>query len=138
MKKSLLVASLLLLALPAMGAMKTIVAAADPYPPFVDPKNPLDGLSLEIARAAYKTQGYEVKMEYVPWARAESGVKAGTYDILPNTWHTEARTKELLYSTAYAVNTVKFIKLKGDPFEYTGPERLRSLGELDLNRHDCI
>lgn len=104
---------------------KTIVAAADPYPPFVDSGNPTDGLSLEIIRAAFKTQGDDVKMVYVPWARAEAGVKDGTYDILPNTWYTEARTKELVYSTPYAVNNVKFIKVKGDPFEFKGLDSLK-------------
>ncbi|MBF0227118.1 MAG: transporter substrate-binding domain-containing protein [Desulfobacterales bacterium] len=90
---------------------KTLVAAADPWPPFIDPQNPKEGLSLEIVRAAFKTQGYEIKMEYVPWARAESGVKNGIYDILPDVWMTEARKKELMYSVPYAKNEVKFITL---------------------------
>lgn len=119
MKKHFLLASLLLAFCTSVIA-KTVVAAGDPWPPFVDPKNPTDGLSLEIVRAAFKTQDYDVKMVYVPWARAEAGVKDGTYDILANTWHTVERTKELMYSTPYAVNSVKFIKLKGDAFEYKG------------------
>ncbi|MBF0379049.1 MAG: amino acid ABC transporter substrate-binding protein, partial [Desulfamplus sp.] len=61
---------------------KIIIAAADPYPPFVDPEDPEEGLSLVIIRAAYKTQGYTVKMEYVPWARAEALTIQGKYDIL--------------------------------------------------------
>jgi len=124
MKKILWIVGLVI-ALCSPAFAKTIVAAADPWPPFVDPANPTDGLSLEIVRAAYKTQGYDVKMVYVPWARAEAGVKDGTYDILPNTWHTDARAKELLYSKAYAVNAVKFIKRKGDTFEYKGLDSLK-------------
>ncbi len=61
--------------------------------------------ALEIIRAAYKTQGHEVVMEYVPWARAESGVKNGSYDIVPFTWRTDARVKVLLFSTAFSVAT---------------------------------
>lgn len=99
---------------------KTLVAAADPWPPFVDKNNPTDGLSLEIVRAAYATQGYTVKMEYVPWARAEQEVKEGKFDILPDTWMTEKRKAYLMYSEPYAFNKVKFIKVKGDPFEYNG------------------
>ena len=124
MKKLLWITGLAI-ALCAPVFAKTIVAAADPWPPFVDPTNPTDGLSLEIVRAAYKTQDYEVKMVFVPWARAEAGVKDGTYDILPNTWHTDARTKELLYSKPYAANAVKFIKRKGDPFEFKGLDSLK-------------
>jgi polar amino acid transport system substrate-binding protein len=124
MKKSLLFASLLLFSLCASGAERTLVAAADPWPPFADEKTPEGGLSLEIIRAAYKTQQIDVDMRYVPWARAEAGVKQGTYDILINVWHTEARAADLFFSTPYAVNTIKFIKRKGDPFEFDGIESL--------------
>lgn len=124
MKTQLLVISLLL-ALGTSAFARTIVAVGDPWPPFTDPKNPTDGLSLEIIRAAYKTQDYDVKMVYVPWARAEAGVKEGTYDILAATWHTPERTKSLRFSTPYAVNAIKFIKLKGDSFEYKGLDSLR-------------
>lgn len=47
-------------------ADKTLTAASDPWPPFVDPQHPKEGLSLEIIRAAFQTQGYTIKMEYVP------------------------------------------------------------------------
>lgn len=102
----------------ATNTGKTIVAVADPWPPFVDKENPTDGLSLEIIRAAFKTQGYEVKMEYVPWARALNGVKDGTYDIIPDAWFTVERKKFFLFGEPYVANELKFIKRKGDPFEF--------------------
>ncbi|MGL6042226.1 MAG: substrate-binding periplasmic protein, partial [Deefgea sp.] len=101
------------------------MAASDPFPPFVDPSNPTGGLTIEVIRAAYKTQGHEVKVEYVPWARAEAGVASGIYDILPNTWFSEERSKKFLFSTAYANNTIRFVKRKGDPFIFTGVESLK-------------
>lgn len=107
-----------------MADDKTIVAAADPWPPFVDPAAPKEGLSLEIIRAAYATQGYTVEMNYVPWARAIDGVKKGKYDILPPTWITEERKTFLMYSEPYAVNNIKFIKNIDDPFEFEGIESL--------------
>ncbi len=101
-----------------------LTAAADPWPPFIDPDNPTQGFSMEIIRAALKTQGYKVEMEFVPWARAENGVVHGEYDILPPTWRIDEREKVLLFSDPYAYNEVKFLKRKGDPFEYTGMESL--------------
>lgn len=103
----------------------TITVAGDPYPPFGDPKNPAGGLAIEIVRAAYKTQGHEITMEFVPWARAEAGVKNGSYDIVPYTWRTDARVKVLLFSTPYAVGNVRFIKRKGDAFEFNGLDSLK-------------
>jgi polar amino acid transport system substrate-binding protein len=64
-------------------------------------------------------------MEYVPWARAEKGVKEARYDILPNTWKNEKRLEYLDYSEPYASNEVAFIKRKDDPFEYNGLESLK-------------
>lgn len=110
-KKAILILAILLLS--ATGSLtqnKTIVAAADPWPPFVDPSAPQEGLSLEVVRAAFGTQGYTVKMEYVPWANAENKVKEGKYDILPNIWITEERKAYLHYSDPYASNEVKLIK----------------------------
>ncbi|WP_024302082.1 ABC transporter substrate-binding protein [Pseudogulbenkiania sp. MAI-1] len=113
-------ALLLGLMLSAPAWSEKITAAADPYPPFADPSHPKQGISLQIIRAAYATQGYTVEMHFVPWARAIAGVKNGEYDILPNTWWTQERTAFLLYSDPYMKNEIKFIKRKGDPFEYKG------------------
>ena len=85
-------------------AAKTIVAASDPFPPFVDPNNPTGGLTIEVIRAAYKTQGHDVKVEYVPWARAEAGVASGIYDILPNMWFSEARSKSFLFMITHLLS----------------------------------
>lgn len=125
MKKSIFFVLLVLFAATmSFAGEKTITAAADPWPPFVDPSHPKEGLSLEIVRAAFKTQGYNVKMEYVPWARAIKGVKNGKYDILPNTWVTEERKGFLVYSDPYAANKIKFVKRKEDPFEFNGLQSL--------------
>ena len=103
---------------------ETIIAAGDPWPPFLDPESPSEGIVLEITRAAYKTQGYEVEMNFVPWARAINGVKEADYDVLLGTWYTKEREDFLLYSDAYLENEIKFIKRKEDPFEFTGMDSL--------------
>ncbi|MBN1970103.1 MAG: transporter substrate-binding domain-containing protein [Candidatus Delongbacteria bacterium] len=102
-----------------------ISAAADPWPPFIDPENPTGGFALEIIRAAYYTQGYEVEMNFVPWVRAEEGVKSGKYDILTTTWYTEKRSHYFKFSKPYYVNKVKFIKRVEDDFEYSGESSLQ-------------
>jgi len=103
---------------------ETFSIAGDPYPPFGDPKDPRGGLAIELIREALKTQGHEVTMEFVPWARAEAGILNGSFDILPYTWRTEARIKVMAFSTPYAKGQVRFIKRKGDPFEYTDLDSL--------------
>lgn len=110
---------------PALAGNRTIVAAADAYPPYIDAARPTGGLTAEIVRAAYQTQGYEVQLEVLPWARAELGVTEGRYDVLLNVWRTEARARTLMFSAPYATGKIKFIKRKGDPFEYKGLDSLQ-------------
>jgi polar amino acid transport system substrate-binding protein len=125
MKLILPILMAILFSVPVNGAeKKAIVVAADPWPPYVDPQDEKQGLSLEIIRAAYKTQGYDVIYKNIPWARAEDGVKTGIYDVLPDVWFTEARTKDFMYSKPYASNDIKFIALKNDPFEFDGIKSL--------------
>jgi polar amino acid transport system substrate-binding protein len=109
------------------GQDMTLVAAADPYPPYVDPQAPGEGLSMEVVRAAFKTQGYTIKLEIMPWIRAEIGVSEGRYDVLVDVWRTEARAKEFLFAAPYAVSKIKFIKRKDNPFEFTGLDSLNGL-----------
>jgi polar amino acid transport system substrate-binding protein len=61
----------------------------------------------------------------MPWARAETDVKKGAYDILPDVWMTDARKKEMMFSKPYVSNKVKFILLKDNPFEYQGLKSLK-------------
>ncbi len=114
--------TVLLLSLPTFA--EKIIAVGDPWPPFIDPDSPSQGIILEIARAAYKTQNYEIEMKFVPWARAIEGVKEADYDVLLGTWYTKERTEFLLYSDSYLENKIKFIKRKGDNFEFNGLDSL--------------
>lgn len=124
--RKLILALAMVFLMVAMGSAndKIISSASDPWPPFIDPSHPKMGISIEVVSAAFKTQGYELQHKILPWARAENGVKKGTIDILPNTWKTGKREGYLMYSTAYASNEVKFIKRKGDTFEYNGLDSL--------------
>ncbi len=107
-----------------------ITAVGDPWPPFLDPNQASQGIIAEIATAAYATQGYELETTFVPWARAVAGVKNATFDLLIGTWLTEERTKFLMFSKPYLNNSIKFIKKKGDTFNYSGLESLtgKSIG----------
>lgn len=125
MKKIIFAAILILFSTAVCSAeTKVVSAASDPWPPFVDPDHPQKGISIEIVTAAYASQGYTLDHKIMPWARAEDAVKKGNIDVLPNTWKTDKRTGYLLYSSPYASNEVKFIKRKGDDFEYNGIDSL--------------
>lgn len=118
MRYLLLMLLMLLLSFPATA--ETVIAAGDPWPPFLDPKHPQRGVATAIARAAYKTQGYDLELEFMPWARALGGVRHGKFDVLIGAWKTQERQAYLHYSKPYLSNEIKFIKRKDDPFEFKG------------------
>ncbi|OOE85810.1 amino acid ABC transporter substrate-binding protein [Salinivibrio siamensis] len=118
MKKLFTVSLAILLLVPSAMA-RTLTAAQDPWPPFVttDPNRP--GISVELVKAAMATQGYEVEFKNMPWARALDAVSKGNIDLLPATWHTEARTEFLRYSNPYMSNQLTFIKRADDVFQFS-------------------
>ena len=118
-----LLALALLLGSTALSA-QTITAAGDPWPPFLDPDNPQQGVATELVKAAFASQGDELKLDFVPWQRALEGVKEGEYDVLIGAWKTQEREGFLKYSEPYMFNDVKFIKKKGSDFEYSGMDSL--------------
>lgn len=122
MKTFLLAITALMLSVTASAA--TITAAQDPWPPFVQQDQMNKGISVEIVTEAFKTQGYDVDFKIMPWTRALNDVREGRVDVLVATWFTQERTAYLNYSTPYLENSLKFIKRKGDGFEYQGLDSL--------------
>jgi polar amino acid transport system substrate-binding protein len=116
--------TLALALLPVLVSAETLTAVGDPWPPFLDPDQPNQGVATEIAQAAFATQGYDVKLSFQPWQRAIDGVRDGEFDMLLGTWKTPEREAFLQFSEPYAVNEMKFIKRKGDTFQYNGLDSL--------------
>ncbi|WBA19279.1 substrate-binding periplasmic protein [Salinivibrio kushneri] len=118
MQKLVIVSLAILLLVPSTMA-RTLTAAQDPWPPFVttDPDRP--GIAIELVKAAMATQGYEVDFKNMPWARALDAVRNGSIDLLPATWHTDARTQHLRYSNPYMSNQLAFIKRVDDNFQFS-------------------
>ncbi|AZZ91948.1 transporter substrate-binding domain-containing protein [Hahella sp. KA22] len=124
MKFKSAILTFLALFLAASVRAETVTAAGDPWPPFIDPNDPDGGVAVSLAREAFSRSGFTLEMNIMPWARAIDGVKNAKYDVLIGTWWTKERTEFLDYSEPYLTNEIKFIKRKGDPFEYNGMDSL--------------
>ncbi|OZG74993.1 amino acid ABC transporter substrate-binding protein [Hahella sp. CCB-MM4] len=104
--------------------LETLVAASDPWPPYVDEMHPEMGVSVEIANAAFATQGFKVRQLMVPWARALEGTRTGTFDLILDAWWSSERAMEFMYSRPYLDGSVKLIKRRDEPFIYQGLDSL--------------
>lgn len=116
----------------ATASAQTITAAGDPWPPFLDPNDPQQGVAIELVRQALATQGHQLEFSFVPWQRALDGVKDGEYDVLVSAWKTLDRETFLQFSEPYLHNEIKFIKAKGSAFDYSGLDSLsgKSVGTV--------
>ncbi|EHM09286.1 periplasmic component of amino acid ABC-type transporter/signal transduction system [Thermanaerovibrio velox DSM 12556] len=112
---------------PGIGAERVLVAAADPWPPYFNPRSQRLGMAAEIVREALRTQGYRVSFKVMPWDAAQRAVYEGKADMLIDAWFTKERQKKYLVSSPYAVSRIVFFKRKDSSFQYRGRESLTGL-----------
>lgn len=94
----LLLSCLVLFAvLPAWSAERISVVSTD-YPPYFSPGLPEQGTVTAIARAAFEAAGYQVTVEFRPWARLMAEVEAGQFDAVVAVWYKAEREAYIAYS----------------------------------------
>ncbi len=100
------------------GTPVQLLAAADPWPPYIDEHHPMGGVAVALADAAFRTQGYTVRNRLVPWARALEETRAGRNDLILDAWWSQERSVQFMYSMPFLDGPLKFIRHKNDPFEF--------------------
>jgi len=114
------------LLVPPSSAENTVVTAVcDPWPVLLDPDSEKQGLIVEIAQAAYLSQGYDLKVNFVPWSRAMVMIEQKRAHLLLGAWYTEERNDYLLYSKPIFSSAIQFIKPKDSTFSYEGINSLQ-------------
>lgn len=58
---------------------RTVVIAANAWPPYVEDKSSTSGMATELVVKSLAKVGMKVELVFVPWARALDGVKHGRY-----------------------------------------------------------
>lgn len=116
----------------------TLTAVGDPWPVLLNPEAENKGLIFELAREAFATQDYDLKIEFVPWSRAMSMIKQQRADLLIGAWYTAERNSYLLYSMPIFSSVLQFLKNKNSSFEYLGLDSLEGLrvGTISSYQYD--
>jgi polar amino acid transport system substrate-binding protein len=104
---------------------KTARLASIEYPPYTSDKLKNGGYLTEIIVEAFKIEGYQIEITYLPWARALRLTQEGQYDGLTDMWYREKREKWFIFSPPISANEVVFFKRKGYPFAFTSYENLK-------------
>lgn len=110
----------------ALSNNTLIQATQATWPPYVF-ANENSGLAVEIVKAAYRTQGYQLEFETKPWLRALKEVKNQQKDAMVSIWWSDSRTDSLHFSVPYLTVHLKFIVLKENRFDYQNYESLKGM-----------
>lgn len=122
--KTLFISALVCLVNAPVQASEINLLTVD-YSPFYGPNLPNEGPITEIVTAAFKKADYQVKVKYVPWARAMADAKAGKADGLHGAWYAKEREQWFVYSDKLPGNEIVLYKRKG-----SGPQAF--IGYADL------
>ena len=124
-----IILALVALLIAANAAAQKVVFFTVDYPPYYGSNLENDGPVTEIVAEAYRRVGYEIEVNYMPWARAYQEAKAGNADGLLGAWYSEEREKSFIFSDPLPGNEVVLFKQKD-----AKPEKFTSYAELQPYR----
>jgi polar amino acid transport system substrate-binding protein len=78
------------------------------YPPYTGHALKHGGIATAIAAAAFKREGYQLEVEYRPWARALQEVKEGKYAGVIDIWYSRERSAFIAFSKPIFISEVGF------------------------------
>ncbi len=105
---------------------KEIFLTAAEYPPYYGAKLENQGVLTEVIREAFKRVGYEVKVEFYPFARGLMMAKEGYSDGMFPPWKTEEREKWFVFSNPIPPpNIIGFFKRKDKKITFKTYQDLR-------------
>jgi ABC-type amino acid transport substrate-binding protein len=89
------------------------------WEPYIGQKLPDQGYTAALIREAFRDQGWEVKIEFYPWARALHLARTGAVDGLMPEYFNASRKSEFLYSFPFRGGPLVLYKRKGDAIAFS-------------------
>ncbi len=108
----------------SLFAKEKVTLATDPFEPFYGPELPNNGYLTEIVVEAFKVEGIEVEIDFVPWKRAYELAQSGHYDGLLGAFYTEEREQYFLYTNPVVLNRVALFSKKNLEIKYKTLDQL--------------
>lgn len=106
---------------------KQIAIAYSDYPPYYGDSLSDKGPLLDIIIAAFAHQGYQIKLDQMPWSRALKWTNEGRYDALCCAWYRKDREETMLFGPALPGTILSFVKKTDAEINFDGFESLQSL-----------
>jgi len=100
------------------------------WAPFVANDLPRDGFLNALTRAAFNAAGRQMRMEFMPWARAKLEVEQGDRDMVQAAYYNEKRDENYIFTQPLYPTQVGLVALKSlGVAEY---DSLRDLEEYEI------
>ncbi len=100
-------------------ADELIRLAAGERIPYIGQSLPENGVVTEVVTEAFRRRGYQVRIDFYPWARARKLAEMGDVQgVLPITAEAGDHDTSLVYSRPVAVHTLGFLKKRQLGFSY--------------------
>jgi polar amino acid transport system substrate-binding protein len=116
---------LLLLVSFLASARERVLLVSTDYPPYFSENLPEQGTVAAIARAAFDAAGYDVAIEFRPWARLIAETQAGQYDAIVAVWFKADRLSYLAYSDPLVDTKLGFYGRRDRPIDVTALAKLK-------------
>ncbi len=105
---------------------RTVVLANETiWAPYYGKELENGGYTTEIIRQALKKVGYELKIAWLPWARALYSAKHGKYNGLGTCYFNDERAENFAFTDPIGNTEIAFFILKGRNIKYSAMEDLK-------------
>ena len=128
-------------AAPAKAARPVVRLATLEWEPYIGTKMPDQGYTAALIRAAFASQGMDVKIEFYPWARALHLARTGAVDGLMPEYFNPSRQAEFEYSAPFPGGPLVLYKRRGDAIAFSadpGKQQDAALRALKAKRFGVV
>jgi len=100
------------------SAKPTVRLATLDWEPYIGQKLPDQGYTAVVVREAFRDQGWNVQIEFYPWARALRLARSGEVDGLMPEYFNTSRKAEFRYSFPFPGGPLVFYKRRSDDIDF--------------------
>lgn len=109
----------------AMAEDKVVRIATLDWEPYIGQKLDGNGFVAEIIREAFKRSGYELQLDFYPWARVVKLASEGKYDGYAPEYYSEEIKQHSVFSDPFKGGPLGFFKRKDEDINYSNLEDLK-------------
>jgi polar amino acid transport system substrate-binding protein len=106
-----------------------LTISAGEWPPYLSAELPEQGLAAKLIRDIFLEAGYQVRFQFLPWARAYQDTKQGRYAATAVWMKVPNREVDFWYSDAVLEEQFVFFHLKSTAFDF---QSLEDLADVNL------